>query len=141
MNEEKQKKNKTKEKIEEVKEKQSKLKKEFLEFINRGSVVDLAVGVAVGGAFTAIVNSLVDDLVMPIAGLLMGGINLTNLSLTIPNFVGGEGEVVIRYGNFLQNVVEFLIVAWVIFMIIKAMNRLSRKRDAKKEKDEEKTKA
>lgn len=141
MNEEKQKKNKTKEKIEEVKEKQSKLKKEFLEFINRGSVVDLAVGVAVGGAFTAIVNSLVDDLVMPIAGLLMGGINLTNLSLTIPNFVGGEGEVVIRYGNFLQNVVEFLIVAWVIFMIIKAMNRLSRKRDAKKEKDEEKAKA
>lgn len=141
MNEEKQKKNKTKEKIEEVKEKQSKLKKEFLEFINRGSVVDLAVGVAVGGAFTAIVNSLVDDLVMPIAGLLMGGINLTNLSLTIPNFVGGEGEVVIRYGNFLQNVVEFLIVAWVIFMIIKAMNRLSRRRDAKKEKDEEKAKA
>lgn len=141
MSEEKQKKNKTKEKIEEVKEKQSKLKKEFLEFINRGSVVDLAVGVAVGGAFTAIVNSLVDDLVMPIAGLLMGGINLTNLSLTIPNFVGGEGEVVIRYGNFLQNVVEFLIVAWVIFMIIKAMNRLSRKRDAKKEKDEEKAKA
>lgn len=141
MNEEKQKKNKTKEKIEEVKEKQSKLKKEFLEFINRGSVVDLAVGVAVGGAFTAIVNSLVDDLVMPIAGLLMGGINLTNLSLTIPNFVGGEGEVVIRYGNFLQNVVEFLIVAWVIFMIIKAMNRLFRKRDAKKEKDEEKAKA
>ncbi|MDO4611916.1 MAG: large conductance mechanosensitive channel protein MscL [Candidatus Saccharibacteria bacterium] len=104
-------------------------RKEFLEFINRGSVVDLAVGVAVGGAFTAIVNSLVNDLVMPIAGMLMGGVNLRDLSIVIPNFItGGEG-VVIRYGNFLQNVVEFLIVAWVIFMIVKTMNRLRRKRD------------
>ncbi|MDO4508153.1 MAG: large conductance mechanosensitive channel protein MscL [Candidatus Saccharibacteria bacterium] len=118
-----------KEKLKAANKASSGFRKEFLEFINRGSVVDLAVGVAVGGAFTAIVNSLVNDLVMPIAGMLMGGVDLTSLALTIPNFVGGEGEVVLRYGNFLQNVVEFLIVAWVIFMIVKTMNRLRRKRE------------
>jgi len=126
------------EKLEEVREKSSGFRKEFVEFINRGSVVDLAVGVAVGGAFTAIVNSLVNDLVMPIAGLIMGGVDFTTLTLTIPGFAGGDNETVIRYGNFIQNVVEFLIVAWVIFMIIKGMNRLNRKRDAKKEAEEKK---
>lgn len=114
-------------------EKGSGFRKEFIEFINRGSVVDLAVGVAVGGAFTAIVNSLVNDIVMPIVGLIAGGVDFTNLAIRIPNFFGTGDEAVIAYGNFIQNVIEFLIIAWVIFMIIKAMNRINRKRDKKAE--------
>lgn len=119
------------------------IKEEFIEFINRGSMIDLAVGVAVGGAFTAIVNSLVNDIVMPIVGLLLGGVDFTGLALRIPNFFGTGDEAVIAYGNFIQNVVEFLVIAWVIFLVIKGMNRLNRKRDAKKAKeakDDEKTK-
>ena len=119
-------------------EKQS-LKEEFIEFINRGSMIDLAVGVAVGGAFTAIVNSLVNDIVMPIVGLLLGGVDFTGLALRIPNFFGTGDEAVIAYGNFIQNVVQFLVIAWVIFMVIKAMNRLNRRRDAKKAAKTEKS--
>lgn len=107
-------------------------RKEFIEFINRGSVVDLAVGVAVGGAFTTIVNSLVNDIVMPIVGLLAGGVDFTNLSITIPNFFGAEDAAVIAYGNFIQNVVNFLIIAYVIFLIVRVMNRINRKKDAKR---------
>ena len=125
-------KTKAKEKLKNVREKQSGFRKEFIEFINRGSVVDLAVGVAVGGAFTAIVNSLVNDIVMPVVGLVAGGVDITNLAWTIPNFFGTGDAAVIAYGNFIQNVVQFLIIAWVIFMIIKGMNALNRKRDAKK---------
>lgn len=126
---------KAKEKLGELREKNSGFRKEFVEFINRGSVVDLAVGVAVGGAFTAIVNSLVNDMVMPIVGLIGGGVNFRDLKWVIPNFFGGDTEAVIAYGNFLQNVVEFLIIAWVIFMIVKAMNRINRKKDAKAAKE------
>lgn len=122
---------KAKEKLGELREKNSGFRKEFVEFINRGSVVDLAVGVAVGGAFTAIVNSLVNDMIMPIVGLIGGGVNFRDLKWVIPNFFGGDTEAVIAYGNFIQNVVEFLIIAWVIFMIVKAMNRINRKKDAK----------
>ena len=113
----------------------SNFRKEFIEFINRGSVVDLAVGVAVGGAFTAIVNSLVNDIIMPIVGLLAGGVDFTSLAITIPNFFGTGDAAVIAYGNFIQNVVEFLIIAWVIFMISKGMNRINRKKDAKAAKE------
>jgi len=113
----------------------SNFRKEFIEFINRGSVVDLAVGVAVGGAFTAIVNSLVNDIVMPIVGLLAGGVDFTNLAIRIPNFFGTGDEAVIAYGNFIQNVIQFLIIAWVIFLIVKAMNRINRKKDAKAAKE------
>lgn len=118
----------------------SSFKDEFIEFINRGSVIDLAVGVAVGGAFTAIVNSLVNDIVMPIVGLLLGGVDFTGLAIRIPNFFGTGDEAVIAYGNFIQNVVQFLIIAWVIFMIIKAMNRMNRRRDARKAKEADKEK-
>ena len=113
-------------------------RKEFIEFINRGSVVDLAVGVAVGGAFTAIVTSLVNDIIMPIVGLLAGGVDFTGLAIRIPNFFGTGDEAVIAYGNFIQNVIQFLIIAWVIFMIIKAMNRINRRKDAKAAKEEKK---
>lgn len=124
---------KAKEALKGAREKSSGFKKEFIEFINRGSVVDLAVGVAVGGAFTAIVNSLVNDIVMPIVGLIAGGVDFTGLAIHIPNFFGNGDEAVIAYGNFIQNVIQFLIVAWVIFLIIKGMNRLNRKRDKKEE--------
>ena len=127
---------KAKEAISKVHKGGSSFRKEFIEFINRGSVVDLAVGVAVGGAFTAIVNSLVNDIVMPIVGLLAGGVDFTNLAIRIPNLFGNGDEAVIAYGNFIQNVIEFLIIAWVIFMIIKAMNRINRKKDAKAKKAE-----
>ncbi|MBQ6313503.1 large conductance mechanosensitive channel protein MscL [Candidatus Saccharibacteria bacterium] len=120
-----------KEAIKTTRERGSGFKKEFVEFINRGSVVDLAVGVAVGGAFTAIVNSLVNDIIMPIVGLIAGGVDFTNLAIRVPNFFGTGDEAVISYGNFLQNVLQFLIIAWVIFMIIKGMNRLNRRRDKK----------
>ncbi len=122
---------KAKEILSKTKEKSGGFRKEFIEFINRGSVVDLAVGVAVGGAFTAIVNSLVNDIVMPIVGLLAGGVDFTGLAIRVPNFFGTGDEAVIAYGNFIQNVIQFLIIAWVIFMIIKAMNRLNRRRDKK----------
>lgn len=125
------------EEVEKIKNKQG-LKEEFIEFINRGSMIDLAVGVAVGGAFTAIVNSLVNDIVMPIVGLLAGGVDFTGLAIRIPNFFGTGDEAVIAYGNFLQTAVEFLIIAWVIFMIIKAMNRLNRRRDKAAAKKAEK---
>lgn len=130
--EKKSKSEKAKEALKATREKGSGFKKEFIEFINRGSVVDLAVGVAVGGAFTAIVKSLVDDIIMPIVGLIAGGVDFTDLAIRIPNFFGTGDEAVISYGNFLQNVLQFLIIAWVIFMIIKGMNRLNRRRDAKK---------
>ena len=122
---------KAKEAIKKVHGKSSGFRKEFVEFINRGSVVELAVGVAVGGAFTTIVNSLVNDIVMPIVGLIAGGVDFTNLVIRIPNFFGTGDEAVIAYGNFIQNVIQFLIIAFVIFMIVKAMNRLNRRKDTK----------
>lgn len=129
---------KAKEMLKKTREKSGGFRKEFIEFINRGSVVDLAVGVAVGGAFTAIVNSLVNDIIMPIVGLIAGGVDFTSLAIRIPNFFGNGDEAVIAYGNFIQNVIEFLIIAWVIFMIIKAMNRINRRRDKKAESEEAK---
>ena len=119
-----------KEKLTEAHEKSSGFRKEFIEFISRGSVVDLAVGVAVGGAFTMIVNSLVNDIVMPIVGLIAGGVDFTNLAIRIPNFFGTGDEAVIAYGNFIQNLIQFLIIAFVIFLIIKGMNRINRRKDA-----------
>jgi len=122
---------KTKENFEKAKKSNSKFRKEFIEFINRGSVIDLAVGVAVGGAFTAIVNSLVSDIIMPVVGLLLGGVDFTQLTITIPNFFGADTAAVIAYGNFIQNIVEFLAIAYVIFLIVKISNRLNRKKDTK----------
>ncbi len=102
---------------------------EFKEFINRGSVVDLAVGVAVGGAFTAIVKSLVDDIIMPVSSLIAGGLDFSSLAIDVPNFFGADSTAHIAYGNFLQNVVNFLLIALVIFLIVRAMNKFNRKKD------------
>lgn len=112
--------------------------KEFREFINRGSVMDLAIGVAVGGAFTAIVKSLVDDIIMPITSLLAGGLDFSSLAIDVPNIFGADTIAHIAYGNFLQNVVNFLIIAFTIFVIVRAMNKLNRAKDAETAKAQEK---
>ncbi|MBQ2287025.1 MAG: large-conductance mechanosensitive channel protein MscL [Clostridia bacterium] len=102
---------------------------EFKEFISRGNVVDLAVGVIIGSAFTAIVTSLVNDMIMPIIGTLFGGIDFTSLKLVIRPAADGVEEAAIRYGNFIQCVVNFLLVSLVIFIVIKTMNRFMRKKE------------
>jgi len=102
---------------------------EFKQFISRGNVIDLAVGVIIGSAFTAIVNSLVKDLVMPVVGILFGGLNFTELKYVITPAVGDIPEAAIYYGNFIQNVVNFLLVAFVVFCAVKAINKLHRKKE------------
>jgi len=107
---------------------------EFREFIARGSVVDLAVGVVVGAAFTSIVNSLVNDLLMPPLGLLLGGIDFSNFFVTLKGTGGyptldaakAAGAVTINYGQFLNAVIRFLIVAFAIFILVKQVNRIHR---------------
>lgn len=111
--------------------------KEFREFINRGSVIDLAIGVAVGGAFTAIVKSLVDDIIMPISSLLAGGLDFSTLAIDVPNVFGADTVAHIAYGNFLQNVVNFLIIAFTIFIVVRAMNKLNRAKDVEAAKTEQ----
>lgn len=99
--------------------------KEFKEFISRGNVVDLAVGVIIGGAFGTIVSSLVDDILMPFIGVILGGINFSSLSLPF-------GSARIMYGAFLQNVVDFLIVAFCVFLFVKVTNKLFHHKAAEK---------
>lgn len=113
--------------------------KEFGEFINRGNVMELVIGVAVGGAFTTIVKSLVDDIIMPIASLIAGGVDFTKLAIDIPNIFGADTTAHIAYGNFLQNVVNFLIIAFTVFVIVKFLNKLNA--DAKAKEEAEKRKA
>lgn len=110
------------------------IRKEFIEFINRGSVIDLAIGVAVGGAFNTIVNSFVNDIVMPIVGLIAGGVDFNNLAIRIPNFFGADDAATISYGKFLQACLQFLIIAWVFFLIVKTMNGIHRKHESDVEK-------
>jgi large conductance mechanosensitive channel len=98
---------------------------EFKSFAMRGNVVDMAVGIIIGAAFGKIVTSLVTDVLMPPIGLLVGGIDFSNLSISLTS------GVVIKYGVFLNTVIDFIIVASAIFMMIKALNRLKRKEEAK----------
>ncbi|MDI9546578.1 MAG: large-conductance mechanosensitive channel protein MscL [Chloroflexota bacterium] len=94
--------------------------KEFRDFISRGNVLDLAVAVVMGTAFTAIVNSLVNDVIMPIIGMIIGGVDFTSLSITI-------GEAQILYGSFIQAVINFLLIAFVVFLLVKAINEAQRR--------------
>jgi large conductance mechanosensitive channel len=94
--------------------------KEFKEFIMRGNVMDLAVGVIIGGAFGKIIASLVNDILMPLIGLLIGGIDFSSLAIKI-------GEAQVNYGLFINNIIDFLIIALVIFLMVKGINRLARK--------------
>jgi len=93
--------------------------KEFKEFAIRGNVINLAVAVIIGGAFGKIVTSLVDDIIMPFIGLLIGGIDFKSLAFQI-------GSAKVTYGSFIQNVVDFIIIAFVIFLIVRAMNRFKK---------------
>src|SRR5690554_4778521 len=104
---------------------------EFKEFIARGNVLDLAVGIIIGGAFGAIVSSLVDNVIMPFVGILLGGVDFTSLSLTI-------GDAELLYGIFIQNMVDFLIIAFAIFIFIRFINSFRKKEeDAVEEVKEE----
>ena len=94
--------------------------KEFRDFINRGNVVDLAVAVIIGGAFGAIINSIVKDLLMPLIGIILGGIDFASLSVKV-------GSAVLTYGNFLQALINFLAIAFVLFLIVRSMNKAKAK--------------
>ena len=99
--------------------------KEFKEFAMKGNVMDMAVGVIIGGAFGKIVSSLVDDILMPIVGMITGNIDFTSLAFQIGD---GEEAAVLKYGNFIQNTVDFIIVAFCIFLMLKAINKMNRKK-------------
>ena len=109
---------------------------EFKEFINKGNVVDLAVGVVIGGAFGKIVTSFVDDLLMPIIGNLLGGASFKDLKhVFTPVVVDAAGKVVtpenaFRYGSFIQTIIDFLIVAFAVFLVVKAVNKMKKAEEA-----------
>lgn len=100
--------------------------KEFKEFAMKGNVIDLAVGVIIGGAFGKIVSSLVNDIITPLLGLLLGKVNVAGLAQPIPTFGGGD-PIVLKYGIFLQNIIDFVIVAFSIFLFIKFINKFKKK--------------
>ena len=108
-----------------------KLIDEFKKFIMRGNVIDLAVGVVMGNAFSKIVSSLVNDIMMPIIGIIIGGHDFSNLSITV-------GTAKIMYGSFIQNIIDFLIIAASIFVFIKIINALMHKKEEAKEKEAKK---
>ena len=99
--------------------------KEFREFISKGNVMDMAVGIIIGGAFTAIVNALVESILMPIIGVISGGKSVADMSVMV-------GNAAIGYGAFIQAIIDFLLIAWVLFMIIKALNKAKAKLEAEK---------
>lgn len=106
--------------------------KDFKDFIARGNVIDLAVGVIIGGAFGKIVSSLVNDIIMPIIGLILGKVNFTHLAIVLQPAEGDIAALTLNYGMFIQNVIDFLIIAFVIFMALRLLVKLK-----KEEKQEE----
>ena len=104
--------------------------KEFREFAVKGNVVDMAVGIIIGAAFGKIISSLVGDVVMPPIGVLLGGVDFSNLSIVVQEAVDKKPAVVISYGKFLQTVIDFSIIAFAMFMAIKIMNSLKKKEEA-----------
>jgi len=103
--------------------------KEFREFAIKGNVVDMAVGIIIGAAFGKIVTSFVSDIITPPLGYVIGGVDFTNLKVTLPALQEGTDPVTINYGIFLQTAFDFIIVAFAIFLVIKAINRLKRKEE------------
>ena len=106
-----------------------KLVDEFKAFVMRGNVVDMAVGVIIGGAFGKIVTSLVNDIFMPIIGMVLGNVNFTSLEIKLGEPVEGAQQAAIRYGMFIQEIVNFLIIALCIFMVIKLINKVQKKKE------------
>lgn len=111
----------------------SKLIQEFKEFAVKGNAVDMAVGVIIGGAFGKIVSSIVDDIIMPPIGWLIGGVNFSDLKYTLPQVeihgVTAAAPATINYGNFLQTLLDFIIIAFCVFMMVKGINKLSKKKE------------
>jgi len=105
--------------------------KEFKEFAMRGNVVDMAVGIVIGAAFGKIVSSFVKDVLMPPIGLLLGGVDFTGLAITLKEAVGKVPAVTLNYGKFIQSIVDFTIIAFAIFMVVKAMNSMKKKEEEK----------
>ncbi|MDT3697408.1 MAG: large-conductance mechanosensitive channel protein MscL [Ignavibacterium sp.] len=103
--------------------------KEFKEFAMRGNVVDMAVGIIIGGAFGKIVSSFVADVIMPPIGILLGGVDFSKLAITIKEGSEGVEPVLLKYGMFINTIIDFLIIAFAIFMAIKAMNSLKKKQE------------
>ncbi len=103
---------------------------EFKNFAMRGNVVDMAVGIVIGGAFGKIVTSFVNDVLMPPIGLILGGVDFTSLSATLVEAQGDAAAVTLNYGNFIQTVMDFTIVAFAIFMVIRAMNSMKKEEEA-----------
>ena len=104
--------------------------KEFKEFAIKGNIVDMAVGIIIGVAFGKIVSSFVGDVIMPPIGVLLGGVDFSNLSIIIKEAMANKPAVVISYGKFLQTLIDFIIIAFAVFMAIKAMNALKKKEEA-----------
>lgn len=111
----------------------SKLIQEFKEFAVKGNAVDMAVGVIIGGAFGKIVSSIVDDIIMPPIGWLIGGVNFSDLKYTLPQVeipgVTATAPATINYGNFLQTLLDFIIIAFCVFIMVKGINKLSKKKE------------
>ena len=106
-----------------------KLFDEFKAFVMRGNVVDMAVGVIIGGAFGKIVTSLVNDIFMPIIGLILGNVNFSSLEIKLGEPVEGVEQAAIKYGMFIQEIVNFIIIALCIFMVIKVINKMQKKKE------------
>ena len=106
-----------------------KLFDEFKAFVMRGNVVDLAVGVIIGGAFGKIVTSLVNDIFMPIIGMILGNVNFSSLEIKLGEPVEGVEQAAIKYGMFIQEIVNFIIIAFCIFMVIKVINKMQKKKE------------
>lgn len=102
---------------------------EFKEFAMKGNVMDMAVGIIIGGAFGKIVSSFVNDVLMPPLGVLLGGVDFKDLSYTVQEAVGETPAVTLNYGNFIQTAIDFLIIAFAIFMMVKAMNSMKKKEE------------
>jgi large conductance mechanosensitive channel len=107
----------------------SKFLTEFKEFAMRGNVIDMAVGVVIGGAFGKIVTALVDSVIMPLVGIATGGADFSDQGWVLREAVGDQPEVVLAYGAFIQAIIDFLIIAFCIFLAVKAINKLSRKKE------------
>jgi large conductance mechanosensitive channel len=103
---------------------------EFRDFAMRGNVVDMAVGIVIGGAFGKIVSSFVNDVLMPPLGVLLGGMDFKGLAVTLKQASGDVAAVTLNYGTFVQTLVDFIIIAFAIFMVVKAMNSLKKKKEA-----------
>jgi large conductance mechanosensitive channel len=101
--------------------------KDFKAFVLRGNVIDLAVAVIIGGAFGKIVTSMVNDIIMPIIGIILGNVNITGLKILIEPAVGDTPEVAVYYGQFIQNIIDFLIIAFFIFLAIRMLEKLKKK--------------